>query len=727
MTLRTIGKYELLEEIGRGGFAVVYRARDTSLDRVVALKVLHPHWVTDPQFATRFRQEARAAANLRHPNIVTVHDTGEADGQLYIAMAYLPGHTLQDLLEEQGALSLEAALPILDQLADALDYAHGQGVIHRDVKPLNVMVEDTTRGLRATLMDFGLVKALESSTALTSQGTLLGSPEYMAPEQADPNRHAEIGSATDRYALGIVAYRMLAGRVPFPGNTPGTLNAHLNLKVPDPRDFVQDVPPEVTAALLAMLVKAPADRFPTASVFVARLREAQDAERQRRASEVHLASQYRMLQAAIQQEAWEDAIQLGQRIQQTVLDYADVARLVNLAQQKHRDAEAARAATQVREQQEVRLVPLHAQLQVAVDRQDWPEVLHIGGHIQALEPDDQTAAQWIAYALEKVRRPARPQPAASPLRTQQVRQRQPLPAWLKPAGIGLAAVIVLGVIGIFGPKLWKTVFATYTPTLKQTSAFPVPLCWRAGHTWTRPTDGMTMVCVPGDTFQMGSETGTDNEKPVHPVTLSAFWIDQTEVTNAQYAKCVTDKVCTASAYANDARFNGERQPVVGVDWNNAVAYCTWAGGQLPTEAQWEYAARGPEGYVYPWGNTFDCKYGNFDDETEVDSYVVPGGEGCDGYVRTAPVGSFPEGKSWVGALDMAGNVWEWTADWYANNYPSEHQTDPQGPTEGQSKVVRGGSWYSHENLGRASFRGRLAPTYTYNFVGFRCLVRAQGQ
>ncbi len=715
MTLRIIGKYELLEEVGRGGFAVVYRARDTTLDRVVALKVLHPHWVTDPQFATRFRQEARAAANLRHPNIVTVHDTGETDGQLYIAMAYLPGRTLHDLLEEQGALPLEAALPILEQLADALDYAHAQGVVHRDVKPLNVIVEDTARGPRATLMDFGLVKALESSTALTSQGTLLGSPEYMAPEQADPNRHAEIGPATDRYALGIVAYRMLAGRVPFPGNTPGTLNAHLNLKVPDPRDFVRDLPPEVTAAVLTMLAKAPADRFPTANAFVARLREAQEAARQRQTRETHLASQYQMLQAAIQQGAWDNAIQIGQRIQQSAPDYADVTRLISLAQKKHQEAEAARAAAQARRENEARLAPLRAQVQAAVDRQDWPEVLRIGGQIQALEPDDPVAAQWIAQAQEQVRRPVRTPPSGPTRAPSPVRQPQPLPDWLKPVGIGLAAVVVLGVlIGVLGPPLWEAFFAAQTPTPEPMPAFSLPPCETAGATWTRPTDGMTMVCVPGGTFQMGSETGADDEKPVHPVTLSAFWIDQTEVTNAQYGECVIDGVCTASTYADNADFNGNQQPVVGIDWHNAEKYCAWAGGQLPTEAQWEYAARGPEGYVYPWGNVGpDCTKANYWGKEN----------GCVG--KTSPVGSYPEGKSWVGALDMAGNVWEWTADWY-DKYLSESQTDPEGPTEGQSKVVRGGSWSHSVNHVRATNRNGNPPTNSNYYLGFRCMVvRAQ--
>ncbi|MCK4314898.1 MAG: protein kinase [Anaerolineae bacterium] len=270
-----LGKYEILEEIGRGGFAVVYKARDTVLDRVVALKVPHPYWTADPGFAARFRQEARTAANLRHSNIVTVYDTGEAEGQLYIAMEHLPGRTLRELLEVEGALSLEQALPILEQVAEALDYAHGQGVVHRDVKPGNVIVEETTRGVQVTLLDFGLVKAMEGSTALTSQGTLLGSPEYMAPEQADPERAAEIGPATDRYALGIVAYQMLTGRVPFPGNVPATLVAHMQNAPPDPRSIRENLPPGVSQVLLKALSKLPDERYPTVKAMAEALHKAQ--------------------------------------------------------------------------------------------------------------------------------------------------------------------------------------------------------------------------------------------------------------------------------------------------------------------------------------------------------------------------------------------------------------------------------------------------------------------
>ena len=179
-------------------------------------------------------------------------------------------------------LSLERALPILEHIADALDYAHSQGVVHRDVKPANVMVEETERGVRVTLMDFGLVKAMESSAALTSQGTLLGSPEYMAPEQADPDRATEIGPATDRYALGIVAYEMLTGRVPFAGNTPSTLVAHLQKAPPDPHNIRESLPADGGWVLLKMLAKSPGDRYPSASAFVAALRDASTESQMRR-------------------------------------------------------------------------------------------------------------------------------------------------------------------------------------------------------------------------------------------------------------------------------------------------------------------------------------------------------------------------------------------------------------------------------------------------------------
>jgi formylglycine-generating enzyme required for sulfatase activity len=235
--------------------------------------------------------------------------------------------------------------------------------------------------------------------------------------------------------------------------------------------------------------------------------------------------------------------------------------------------------------------------------------------------------------------------------------------------------------------------------------------------WTRPTDEMVMVYVPGGTFQMGSDASdgnaNDDEFPQHLVTLDGFWIDRTEVTNAQYWLCVADGNCERAIYVNDANLNGANYPVAGVSWVNAVNYCAWAGARLPTEAEWEYAARGTQGSIYPWGDDFDCSRGNFR-------------EGCDEYVWTAPVGSFPSGASWCGVLDMAGNVWEWVADW-DGDYPSEAQTNPIGPATGTRKIYRSSSFEYGPSYARTTHRGRHYPDGRSGYggyVGFRCVVAA---
>jgi formylglycine-generating enzyme required for sulfatase activity len=234
-----------------------------------------------------------------------------------------------------------------------------------------------------------------------------------------------------------------------------------------------------------------------------------------------------------------------------------------------------------------------------------------------------------------------------------------------------------------------------------------------------------MVYVPAGEFIMGSDEGDSDEQPVHTVYLDAFYIDKTEVTNAQYQACVETGGCQAPTSCDWGEPTYEDvskayHPVVCVSWYDANAYCRWAGKRLPTEAEWEKAARGTNGRKYPWGNTFDGGRLNFCDRNCEFDHKDTGAD--DGYARTAPVGSYSAGASPYGALDMAGNVWEWVADWYDENYyaHSPSHPNPQGPDSGAVKVLRGGSWVSDEWNIRTANRDKYHPTITNSALGFHC-------
>ena len=256
-----------------------------------------------------------------------------------------------------------------------------------------------------------------------------------------------------------------------------------------------------------------------------------------------------------------------------------------------------------------------------------------------------------------------------------------------------------------------------------------------GETWVRPIDGMVMVYVPEGSFPMGSDEGRDDEKPVHQVSLDAYWIDRTVVTNGQFATFIkaTEYKTTAEGrggsygYTDNKKWEYikgaswryprgpgsdlkglEDHPVVHVSWEDAIAYCEWAGARLPTEAEWEYAARGPGGNKYPWGEKKpDCELAQFSK--------------CGS--QTVPVDSLPKGASWVEALNMAGNVWEWVNDWYASDYYAKSPGhNPQGPGSGSYKVLRGGSWGSSEDVLRSAYRYDSVPVSGRGIIGFRCAV-----
>ena len=269
-TGQTLGPFEIISELGRGGMAVVYKARQTDLQRTVALKILPPELSRDQSYLQRFLHEARSAAGLEHPHIVPIYAVGEAQGFHYIAMKFIAGRTLKDVAQDDGALSLAQTATLLEQVAGALDYAHSQGVIHRDIKPSNMMVEPNGW---VYLTDFGLARGGGTTQGLTLAGTVMGTPEYMSPEQAQGL--ATIGPATDIYALGVVVYELLTGKVPFSADTPmGMLVARLQYAPRPPRDYRGDLPLAVEDVIMRALARRPEARFASASALVDALKQA---------------------------------------------------------------------------------------------------------------------------------------------------------------------------------------------------------------------------------------------------------------------------------------------------------------------------------------------------------------------------------------------------------------------------------------------------------------------
>ena len=602
--MTTLGKYELHEILGRGGFGTVYRAIDTSLQREVALKVLHPQLTTDPDFLEKFRNEARLVAGLRNPNIVTIFDLGEADGRVFIAMDYLPGGSLKQKLEKEGALAYDEAREIVGQICNGLKTAHKKGLVHRDIKPGNILFDAEGN---AVIGDFGLARAIQlSSTSAASSTGGVGTPAYRAPELWIGKPPAS--PATDIYSLGCVFSEMLTGKELFEGDTTEEILAHhLNLGPSLPETYPAGAPSSVHLVIERAVKKEVTERYQTAAEFEHALAEAEE-------------------------------------------------------------------------------------------------------HVQVVEQKQQTIPE--AFEPLPVEVPAIPEKSEDGLGDSKLKpafdQKPKRGVWLG-IGAGLAMILLLtigGLSGLISPKI---------------SAIPPDKTegLDAGSTMVSQMDGMTMVYVPAGKFTMGSPDGVgeSDEHPQHQVYLDAYWIDQTEVTNAMYEKCVKDGGCTeplsiSSYYRKDSYYGNSQYadyPVIYVNWNQAHNYCEWAGRQLPTEAQWEKAARGTDGRTYPWGNESPNIYlasfnGNVADTTEA--------------------GAYPDGASPYGALDMAGNVWEWVADW-DGDYPSGMVSNPTGPVSGNARILRGGSGNLNANYIRSAVRFRNSPSSAYYLIGFRCACLLQ--
>jgi serine/threonine protein kinase len=258
-----VGSYRIIEKLGQGGMATVFKAYHASLDRYVALKVLHPAFKEDPQFLERFTREARVVARLEHPNIVQVYDFAEHEGQPYLVMKYIEGQTLKARLQ-RGPLTKSEAIKTIRAIGEALSYAHNQGVLHRDVKPSNILLSEEGR---VFLTDFGLARMAEAGASTLTGDMLMGTPQYISPEQARGEKN--LTERTDIYSFGIVLYEIVVGRVPFSADTPfSIIHDHIYTPLPLPREVNPKIPLAIQEVLLKALAKQPEDRYASGEALV---------------------------------------------------------------------------------------------------------------------------------------------------------------------------------------------------------------------------------------------------------------------------------------------------------------------------------------------------------------------------------------------------------------------------------------------------------------------------
>lgn len=352
-----------------------------------------------------------------------------------------------------------------------------------------------------------------------------------------------------------------------------------------------------------------------------------------------------------------------------------------------------------------------------------PELLH------AVQPVDFSRGRRQAALAQLVDRLTGRSPAP---------ERPPLVGpWLRRLAGLVVVVLLLAGLGLYfvraRPAAERVVVPQHVQPVTAATSIIVPTIDAVPVFNTEPTpideklraaDGQPMVFVPAGDFLLGSRQddpeADEDEKPQRVIYLDGFWIDKTEISNARYQKCVAAGVCAESAVLW-SRYRQPDLPVVSVSWEQASAYCHWAGGRLPSEAEWEKAARGADGRSYPWGDHFDGTRLNYCDKNCIADWRDPTAD--DGYSYTAPVGSYLAGASPFGALDMSGNVWEWTADWYAPDaYQSAPYKNPGGPENGRQRVIRGGSWLYNGRSLRTTERHKEAPHYRYENIGFRCVV-----
>ena len=668
----TMGEFKILRFIGAGGMGRVYLAEQTSLGREVAVKVLPKQIVEEQSAIQRFEREARLAAQLTHPNIAQVHTIGQYEGHHYVAMELITGGDVALLMKESGRIALDEATAIIRQALLGLAEAHGKDIVHRDIKPQNLML--TSAGI-VKITDFGLARALAADSSLTASGAVLGTPLYMSPEQAEGE---EVDVRTDIHALGATFYHMICGRPPFQGGTPlSTLLKHLTDPLPSPKELDPDIPDDLCAIIEKLMAKKREERYQTCEEALADLDAYCEARGVPSGRPVRPISPIRPIGPISPPEP-----------DQTDMDAATSPAQSYGQRTTWRDGVAKAQATKRKKPVKMIVGAVAAILVLAV-------VLFLPSLRRAEEPlpsDTQAKKQ---------------EPAAS-------HGVQPEPEVAQPRQ------------GFRIYREWPFDAAEAKRRQQETAkALGIPVEKTIG----LPHDvEMTFVLIPAGEFEMGSSDAeikalldkhpreewvqkyVPHEAPRHRVRITRpFYLGKCEVTQSRWE---------GVAGENPSKFtnlpDSDRRPVETVSWNDAkekfLAKAKAPKGmrfRLPTEAEWEYACRAGAATAYWFG----------DDDAELSQH---------GYHKansSQPQLAASKGPNPWGLFGMHGNVWEWCEDWHGPEYYSESPTeDPPGAARGSRRILRGGSYYDVTGCLRSAYRHYLRPDGQFWHCGLRvCL------
>ncbi len=654
---RTLGGCRLLERLGQGAMGQVFRAEHVALQKTVAVKVLNPSRFYQDRQIDQFFLEARAAAAIEHQNIVTVHDVGQEDGFYYIVMQYIEGESLGDRLAREGKIPIPEAIRIAVETARGLSVAHEKSIVHRDIKPANILL---TPDGAVKIADFGLACQGEEDSDTTDGAEVMGTPAYMSPEQIDGRT---VDHRTDLYALGVTLYYMTTGKKPFVGTTPmEVLLKHMSERLVPPRQVNPEIPQALGRVIERLMAKDPDNRYPDAASLI------QDLEEILQGGKPTVVVAMENFMQRMEELAQADGTPVRDRRPVVAAVISGIAAAlfavlftVALPDLKASPGPARPSADPVLQEEAERW-------KAAVDYaeaspRDITRIRRLFRELRenAVSPRDR---QRIELSLRKA------EDRYETLSRQAASEATARAARLVSEGDPTGALLALSSVS---PDWLQGRLGREIAAKRQKLAAEV----------VRRTG---MALVPGGDFLMGP----DREK----TWVDAFLIDVTEVSNAAYARFVSATGRPPPPHWRNGTFPpGEGAlPVVGVTLEDARAFAAHAGKRLPTEREWEKAARGADGRLYPWGDAFD--------RSRVNCEGLHGG-------KPLPVRSLLTGRSPFGCLHMAGNVHEWT--------------DTVDPATGLI-VIRGGAYLSHLANVRTFSRYPVPPDHHDPSlpVGFRC-------